>query len=118
VLGTVAGDYEAKMKIVDTSGSLMWRMKQRTETARVTGTNTVDNTLRNKLRELHRQQTTIRMPADSNFYAEGRSTLKFYQQGFVDIRSFNNAYTSAVQNARMTDEQIEALIARMNLTPR
>jgi len=106
------------MKIVDTSGSLMWRMRQKSGMARVTGQVTVDQTLKNKLRELHREVSTTRVPADSNFYAEGRSRIAFYRQGFVDIRQFNNAYTSAVQNARMTDEAIESLIARMNLTPR
>ena len=106
------------MKIVDISGSLMWRMRQRSDVAQATGRNTVDNTLRNKLRELHRTVTTTHTPADNNFYAEGRAKLRFYRQGFVDIRAFNNAYTSAVQNARMSDEQIEALIARMNMTPR
>ena len=106
------------MKIVDISGSLMWRMQQRSDVAQAKGRNTVDNTLRNKLRELHRTVTTTHTPADSNFYAEGRSNLAFYRQGFVDIRAFNNAYASAVQNARMSDEQIEALIARMNFTPR
>jgi len=106
------------MKIVDTSGSLMWRMRQRNDMAQVTGKSTVDNTLRSKLRELHHEVTTTRVPADTNFYAEGRERVEFYRRGFVDIRAFNNAYTSAVQNARMTDEQIQALVSRMNMTPR
>ncbi len=96
----------------------MWRMRQRSQVAHATGRNTVDNTLRNKLRELHHEVTTTRTAADTNFYAEGRARLEFYRSGFVDIRAFNNAYTSAVQNARMSDEQIEVLVARMNLTPR
>jgi hypothetical protein len=106
------------MKIVDTSGSLMWRMRQSNSSARATGQYMGDQTLRNKLRELHRISTTTIHPSAGGFYAEGRSNLEYYRQGFVKIEAFNEAYTSSVQNARLTDEEIDELLERMNLTAR
>ena len=66
----------------------------------------------------HRLTTTTMTPASSGNYAQGRATLKFYQQGFVNIDAFNDAYTRSMQNARLSDKEIEDLIERMNLTPR
>ena len=106
------------MKIVDTSGSLMWRMRQRNMSAHATGQYLGDQTLRNKLRELHRMTTTTIHPSSGGFYAEGRSNLEYYRQGFARIEAFNEAYTSSMQNARLTDEEIEELIERMNMTAR
>ena len=57
-------------------------------------------------------------PASSGYYAEGRANLKTHLQGFVETRAFTEAYSSSLQSAKMTDQEIEALIARMNLTPR
>jgi hypothetical protein len=86
--------------------------------ARATGQYMGDQTLRNKLRELHRISTTTIHPSASGFYAEGRSNLEYYRQGFVRIEAFNDAYTSSMQNARLTDEEIDELLERMNLTAR
>ncbi len=106
------------MKIIDTAGSLLWRMRQRSEMSRATGQYVGDQTLNNKLRELHRLTTTTRHPEVDGFYADGRAALQMYGQGFSDIREFNRAYASGIQSARMTDEEIEEMIERMNLTPR
>ena len=106
------------MKIVDTSGSLMWRMPQRRELSRASGQFTGDQTLRNKLRELHQITTTIRHPVVDGFYAEGRANLVLYKQGFIDTQAFTEAYNSSMQNARLTDQEIVDLIERMNMTPR
>ena len=70
------------------------------------------------MRELHRQTTTTMTPAASGNYAEGRAALKFYRQGFVNIDAFTDSYTRSMQNARLSDKEIEDLIERMNLTPR
>lgn len=106
------------MKIIDTSGSLLWRLRQRNESARATGQFTGDQTLRQKLSELHRATTTTRTPASDGYYSQGRSNLEMYEEGFSNINDFSKAYTSGIQNARMTDEEIEQMIERMNLTPR
>ena len=106
------------MKIVDTSGSLMWRMRQRSEMSRATGQFAGDQTLRDRMRELHRITTTTRHPVVDGFYAEGRASLDRYRRGFMETQDFNEAYTSSLQNARMTDQEIEDLIERMNLSPR
>ena len=106
------------MKIVDTSAAMLWRRPQGSRKVVASGGNQVDQTLRNKLRELHRRTTTTMVPAASGNYAEGRAALKFYRQGFVNIDSFNDAYTRSMQNARLSDKEIEDLIERMNLTPR
>ena len=106
------------MKIVDTSAAMLWRMPKAPRKAVATGGNQVDQTLRNKTRELHRLTTTTMVPASSGNYAKGRATLKFYQQGFVNIDAFNDSYTRSMQNARLSDKEIEDLIERMNLTPR
>ena len=110
------------MKIVDTSSSLLWSMRNsarnRTRKPLASSGNQVDHTLRNKLRELHRLTTTTMTPASSGNYAEGRSRLDFYEKGFVQIDAFNDAYRSSMQNARLTDQEIVELIERMNMTPR
>jgi hypothetical protein len=106
------------MKIVDTSGSLMWRLRQRNVPVRVPGQYVGDQTLRNKLRELHRLSTTTLKPSASGFYAEGRSNLKYYRDGFVKTQAFDEAYRSSMQNARLTDEEIVELLERMNMTAR
>ena len=106
------------MKIVDTSASMLWRMPKGRQKSLATPASQVDQTLRSKLRELHRMTTTTMTPASSGNYAEGRAALKFYQQGFVNIDAFNDAYTRSMQNARLSDKEIEDLIERMNLTPR
>ena len=54
----------------------------------------------------------------SGFYAEGRAQVREYIEGFRDIRDMARNYAGRVQNARMTDAQIEALIERMNTMPR
>ena len=106
------------MKIVDTSAAMLWRLPKGRRKAVAAPVNQVDQTLRSKLRELHRLSTTTMTPASSGNYAEGRATLKFYQQGYVNIDAFNDAYTRSMQNARLSDKEIEDLIERMNLTPR
>ncbi len=104
------------MKILDATGSVMWRMQRRSETAVATGA--PGGALRSKLRELHRLTTRTVGPADSGHYAEGRRNLNFYVRGFASTRDFNEAFGLSLQNARMSDEAIERLIERMNLTPR
>lgn len=106
------------MKIIDTSGSLLWRLRQRSEMARATGQFTGNTALRDKLAELHRATVTTRTPAQEAYYKEGRANLELYKNGFSDIKDFSKAYASGLQNARMTDEEIEQMIERMNLTPR
>ena len=106
------------MKIIDTSGSLLWRLRQRGQMARATGQFTGNTALRDKLSELHRTTVMSRTPAQEGYYKEGRATLDLYESSFSDINDFSKAYTSGVQNARMTDEDIEQMIERMNLTPR
>jgi hypothetical protein len=106
------------MKIIDTSGSLLWRLRQRSEMSRATGQFTGNTALREKLSELHRATVTTRTPALEGYYKEGRSNLGLYENGFSEINDFAKAYTSGLQNARMTDEEIEQMIERMNLTPR
>ena len=54
----------------------------------------------------------------SAFYAEGRAQVREYIEGFRDIRDAARNCAGRVQNARMTDAQIEALIERMNTMPR
>ena len=110
------------MKIVDSSSALLWSMQHsarnrpRKPVAQPNGQ--VDQTLRTKMRELHRLTTTTMKPATNGYYAEGRKTLNFYQQGFVQIDAFNDAYRSSMQNARLTDKEILDIIEKMNLTPR
>ena len=110
------------MKIVDSSSALLWSMQRsarRGPRKPVAQPNAqVDQTLRNKMRELHRLSTTTMKPDASGYYAEGRKTLSFYQQGFVQIDAFNDAYRSSMQNARLTDKEILDIIEKMNLTPR
>ena len=97
---------------------MLWHMPQGRRKAVAGPVNQVDQTMGNKMRELHRLTTTTMTPASSGNYAEGRATLKFYQQGYVNIDAFNDAYTRSMQNARLSDKEIEDLIERMNLTPR
>ena len=110
------------MKIVDSSSALLWSMRNSARTrsrepvAQPHGQ--VDQTLRNKTRELHRLTTTTMKPDATGYYAEGRKTLHYYQQGFVQIDAFNDAYRSSMQNARLTDKEILDIIEKMNLTPR
>lgn len=106
------------MKIIDTSGSLLWRLRQRNEMARATGQFTGNTALRDKLSELHRSTVTTRTPAHEGYYKEGRASLDLYENSFSEIHDFTRAYTSGIQNARMTDEEIEQMIERMNLSPR
>ncbi|MGB0638959.1 MAG: hypothetical protein ACPGTU_06490 [Myxococcota bacterium] len=104
------------MKILDSTGSVLWRMHRQADTAVSRGA--VSGPLHSKLRELHRITTTTMTPAHSNHYAEGRRTLSMYAEGFATTRDFNDALGRSLQNAKMTDESIERLIERMNLTPR
>lgn len=106
------------MKIIDTSGSLLWRLRQRSELSRATGQFTGNTALRDKLAEFRSAMVTTRTPAQQGYYKEGRASLQMYEASFSDIQDFSRAYTSGVQNARMTDEEIEQMIERMNLTPR
>lgn len=106
------------MKIVDTTGMLFWRVNQPGTLKRAGSQLSADQTLQSTLRRPHRQATTTMTPASSAYYAEGRSNLKAQLQGFVDSRAFTEAYSSSLQSAKMTDQQIESLIERMNLTPR
>lgn len=85
---------------------------------RATGQPLVNTALRDKLSELHRMTVTSRTPAMEGYYREGQANLRMYQASFSDINDFNKAYTSGIQSARMTDEEIEQMIERMNLTPR
>ena len=57
-------------------------------------------------------------PADSGFYREGRAQLQAYTRSFVDIREFSYRHSVGLQNARMTDEDIEQVILRMNMSHR
>ena len=104
------------MKILDSTGSVLWRMHRQADVAAVRGA--VGSPIHAKLRELHRITTTTMTPAHSNHYAEGRRTLSMYADGFATTRDFNDAMGRSLQNARMSDESIERLIERMNLTPR
>ena len=110
------------MKIVDTASSLLWSMqnsgRNRTRKAVAEPGGEVNPTLRNKLRELHRLSTTTMKPVASGYYAEGRQSLNFYKEGFVQIDAFNDAYRSSMQNARLSDKEIIDIIEKMNLTPR
>jgi hypothetical protein len=106
------------MKIVDTSGLMMWRLGQRSVSPRAPAQYKGDQTLRNKLRELHRLSTTTLHPSSSGFYAEGRSNLGHYREGFVKIQAFDEAYRTSMQNARLTDEEIHELLEQMNMTAR
>jgi len=105
------------MKIIDTAGSAMWRIQQRSVVTRATGRVT-HSVLDDKLRDFHRQMTATKNPDDSGYYAAGRAMIQRYERGFAEIRDFSRSYTSGIQNARMTDAQIEDLIERMNITPR
>ena len=104
------------MKILDATGSVLWRMHRQADVAVAKGA--VSGALHSKLRELHRITTTTMTPAHNNHYAEGRRTLDMYAEGFATTRDFNDAMGRSLQNAKMTDESIERLIERMNLTPR
>ena len=106
------------MKIVDTTGMLFWRVNQPSTVKRSGSQASPDRTLHNKLREAHAQATTTATPASSGYYTEGRANLKMHVQGFVETRAFTEAYSSSLQSAKMTDQEIEALIERMNLTHR
>ena len=106
------------MKVVDTTGMLFWRVNQPGAVKRAASQVSADRTLDNALRKPHMRATTTMTPASSGYYAEGRANLKTQLQGFVDTRAFTEAYSSSLQSAKMTDQEIEALIARMNLTPR
>jgi len=110
------------MKIVDTSSSLLWSMqnsaRNRTRKSVVDPSGQVDQTLRNKLRELHHITTRTMTPVAGGYYSEGRESLNFYEQGFVQIDAFNDAYRSSMQNARLTDQEILEIIEKMNMTPR
>jgi hypothetical protein len=106
------------MKITDISGSLLWRLPKGRQMPRATGQPMVNTALRDKLSELHRMTVTSRTPAREGYYKEGKANLRMYEGSFSDIKDFSQAYTSGVQNARMTDEEIEQVIERMNLTPR
>ena len=110
------------MKIVDTSSSLLWSMQNsaraRSRKPVAQPSAEVNQTVRHKMRELHRLTTTTMKPVASGYYAEGRKTLSFYEQGFVQIDAFNDAYRSSMQNARLTDQEILDIIEKMNLTPR
>ena len=106
------------MKVVDTTGMLFWRGNQPGAAKRAASQVSADRTLENAIRKPHKMATTTMTPAPSGYYAEGRANLKTQLQGFVDTRAFTEAYSSSLQSAKMTDQEIEALIARMNLTPR
>ena len=106
------------MKIVDTTGMLFWRVNQPGTMKRAGSQVSVDRTLDRALRKPQMQATTTQTPASSGYYAEGRANLKSQLQGFVETRAFTEAYTSSLQSAKMSDQEIEALIERMNLTPR
>jgi hypothetical protein len=104
------------MKILDASASALWRMHGNSEVPVVKGV--VNGPMDSKLRELHRVSTTTMTPAHSNHYAEGRRTLSMYAEGFATTRDFNDALGRSLHTAKMTDDSIERLIERMNLTPR
>ena len=106
------------MKIVDTTGMLFWRVNQPGALKRAASQASVDRTPHNALRRPHMRATTTMTPAATGYYAEGRANLKTHLQGFVETRAFSEAYSSSLQSAKMTDQEIEALIERMNLTPR
>ena len=106
------------MKVVDSVASSVWQVRPRQGVPQVAGTVGKDGALASKLREFHRVTTTVRTPAMSGFYAEGRAQVREYIEGFRDIRDVARSYSGRVQNARMTDAQIEALIERMNTMPR
>lgn len=105
------------MKIIDTSVQVMWNLRRRSSVPRV-GPVEDNPAMKSQLRKLHRISTTTIKPGDTNFYAEGRSNLAMYKEGFATIKSFTDAYSTSLQSARMTDQEIESLIERMNLTPR
>jgi hypothetical protein len=58
------------------------------------------------------------LPADSGHYAKGRAQLEVYSRSFVDIREFSYRHAVGLQNARMTDADIEQVILRMNMSHR
>ncbi len=99
---------------MDTSGSLMWRMRQRGDMAGATGQVTGEQTIRKR----HEITTTTRDLKAEIFYSDTRSNIELYGRGFADIRAFSDAYNQSIRNARMTDQEIEDLIERMNLSPR
>lgn len=111
------GNERGTMKIVDSVASSVWQYRPRPGVPQASETIGKDGALASKLREFHRV-TTIRTPAMSGFYAEGRAQVREYIEGFRDIRDVARNYAGRVQNARMTDAQIEALIERMNTMPR
>ena len=106
------------MKIVDTGGSLLWRMTQRSGQQLAKGVLGGSGALKNKLQELHRLTTTSQFPHSGGYYAEGRATLRMYADGFADIRESNQHYGDRIQNARMSDQDIEEMIERMNMSAR
>jgi hypothetical protein len=106
------------MKIVDTGGSLLWRMTQRSGHQLAKGELGGSGALKSKLQELHRLTTTSQFPQSGGYYAEGRATLRMYADGFAEIRKSNEHYGDRVQNARMTDQDIAEMIERMNMSAR
>ncbi len=106
------------MKVTDTTGLLFWTVKQAPSLQRPASQLSVNRTLYNKMREPIKRATSTMTPAMNGYYAEGRANLKRHLQGFVETRAFSEAYSSSLQRAQMSDEDIAALVERLNLTPR
>ena len=104
------------MKIADVSSARIWRLERNQPRAGADASRTsrLYRGVSERLAQMYRTQT----PEDSGFYAEGRGNLKAYSRSFVDIREYTYNNSVNLRNARMTDQEIEMVIERMNLSRR
>ena len=104
------------MRIADPSSARIWALERNQRLVGREANATADLYHRASQSIASKYQTTS--PADSSYYLEGRRNLQAYQRSLVDIRESAYGTGLTLRNARMTDEQIEQIIERMNLTAR
>ena len=104
------------MRIVDASSARIWALERKQRLVGREANFEADLYLKAARKIADKYPT--RAPEDSSFYLEGRRTLARYERSLVDIREASYGTGLMLRNARMSDEQIERLIVKMNLTPR
>jgi hypothetical protein len=104
------------MRIADASSARIWSLERNKRLVGPDANRTASLYLEAAKRVAAQYPTVT--PESSGHYLEGRRNLEIYQRSLVNIREAAYGHGLNLRNARLTDEQIERVIERMNLTPR
>jgi len=104
------------VRIIDASSARIWGLERNQRLVGQEANRTADLYFQASRAVADRHSTVT--PASTGYYLEGRRNLDGYERSIVNIREAAYGTGLTLRNARMTDEQIENLIERMNLTPR